>query len=162
MKTATVISPTDADSKDRVQRLRTLAWLLDNSIPLPGGYRIGVDALIGLVPGVGDAIGAVLSAYIVNEARAMGAPRSVLMRMMGNVMIETVIGSIPLAGDLFDAAFKANSRNLALLAQYQLDPVKSRRGSRWFVAGFTSLLILCVALMIAIPVLVVIGIANLF
>jgi hypothetical protein len=162
MKTATAISPTETDSKDRVQRLRTLAWLLDNSIPLPGGYRIGVDALIGLVPGVGDAIGAVLSAYIVNEARAMGAPRSVLMRMMGNVMIETVIGSIPLAGDLFDAAFKANSRNLALLAQYQSDPVKSRRGSRWFVAGFTSLLILCMALMIAIPVLVVIGIANLF
>ena len=162
MKTATVITPTDTDSKDRVQRLRALAWLLDNSIPLPGGYRIGVDALIGLVPGIGDAVGALLSAYIVNEARAMGAPRSVLMRMMGNVMIETVIGSIPLAGDLFDAAFKANTRNLALLARYQLDPVGSRRHSRWFVAGITLLLILCVALMIAIPVLAVIGIASLF
>lgn len=161
MKTATYIPAADSNSAERVQRLRTLAWLLDNSIPLPGGYRIGVDALIGLVPGIGDAIGALLSAYIVNEARALGAPRSVLLRMMGNVMIETVIGSIPFAGDLFDAAFKANSRNLALLGRYQLDPIGSRRSSRWFVIGFSSLLALCVALMVAIPVLVVLGIVQL-
>lgn len=145
-----------------MQRLRTLAWLLDNSIPLPGGYRIGIDALIGLVPGVGDAIGAMISAYLINEARAMGAPRSVLLRMIGNVMIETVIGAIPFAGDLFDAAFKANTRNLALLARYHLDPVGSRRGSRWFVLGFSLLLALCVALMIAIPVLIVVAVVQLF
>jgi hypothetical protein len=162
MKSTTYISGAGSNSADRLQRLRTLAWLLDNSIPLPGGYRIGIDALIGLVPGVGDAVGAALSAYIVNEARALGAPRSVLLRMIGNVMIETVIGSIPFAGDLFDAAFKANSRNLALLARYQLDPIGSRRGSRWFVIGFSLLLALCVVLMIAIPVLVVVAIVQLF
>ena len=161
--TGTVISPNgSADSTERARRLRTIAWLMDNSIPLPGGFRIGVDALIGLVPGVGDAIGALISAYIINEARSMGAPRSVLLRMMSNVMIETLIGAIPFAGDLFDAAFKANSRNLALLAQYQLDPVGSRRGSRLFVVGFFLLLALLVALMIAIPVLIVLGIAQLF
>lgn len=160
--TGTLISARSADGAERLKRLRALAWLMDNSIPLPGGYRIGVDAIVGLVPGIGDAIGALISAYIVNEARSMGAPRSVLLRMMSNVMIETVIGAIPFAGDLFDAAFKANSRNLALLARYQLDPVGSRRGSRLFVAGFFLLLALLVALLIAIPVLAVLAIARLF
>lgn len=158
----TLITRQDADNTERAQRLRALAWLMDNSIPLPGGFRIGIDAIIGLVPGIGDAIGALISAYIINEARGMGAPRSVLLRMMGNVMIETVIGAIPLAGDVFDAAFKANSRNLALLAKYQLDPVGSRRGSRLFVAGFFLLLLLLVVVLIAIPVLVILGIAQLF
>lgn len=163
MKAATLISaPGAAETIERIRRLRSLAWLLDNSIPLPGGYRIGVDALIGLIPGVGDAIGALLSAYIVNEARNLGAPRSVLVRMISNVMLETVVGAIPFAGDLFDAAFKANSRNLALLARYQLDPVGSRRSSRLFVAGFSLALAAVVVLMVAIPVLIVIAIARLF
>ena len=160
--TGTLITAKDADNAERIKRLRALAWLLDNSIPLPGGFRVGVDAIIGLVPGIGDAIGALISAYIVNEARSMGAPRSVLLRMMSNVMIETVVGAVPFAGDLFDAAFKANSRNLALLAQYQLDPVSSRRGSRLFVGGFFLLLSLLVVALIAIPVLVVLGITQLF
>jgi hypothetical protein len=160
--TGTLITAKDIDTAERIKRLRSLAWLMDNSIPLPGGLRIGIDAIIGLVPGIGDAIGALISAYIVNEARDMGAPRSVLLRMMGNVMIETVIGAIPFAGDLFDAAFKANSRNLALLAQYQLDPARSRRGSRLFVAAFFLLLLLMVVVLIAIPVLVILGIAKLF
>jgi hypothetical protein len=162
MKTATIVSGASPDSQERMQRLRAIAWLLDNSIPLPGGFRIGVDALIGLIPGLGDAAGALISAYIVNEARSLGAPRSVLLRMMGNVMIETVIGSIPVAGDLFDAAFKANSRNLALLARYQLDPIGSRRSSRLFVVGFFLMLAICVALMIAIPVLVVLALVRMF
>ncbi len=162
MKTATIVSGASSTTAQRTERLRALAWLLDNSIPLPGGYRIGVDALIGLVPGLGDAAGALISAYIINEARALGAPRSVLLRMMGNVLIETVLGSIPFAGDLFDAAFKANSRNLALLTRYQLDPLGSRRNSRLFVAGFSLLLALCVALMIAIPVLVIVALVRMF
>lgn len=164
MKTmsGTFISGQSGDSAERAQRLRALAWLMDNSIPLPGGFRIGLDAIIGLVPGVGDAIGALVSAFIINEARGMGAPRSVLLRMMSNVMIETIIGAVPFAGDLFDAAYKANTRNLALLAQYQLDPISSRRGSRWFVAGFFLLLTMMVVLLIAIPVLVIYGIVQLF
>lgn len=163
MKTATVISAADsAETSERLRRLRTLAWFLDNSIPLPGGYRIGVDALIGLVPGVGDALGALLSAFIINEARSLGAPGSVLARMIGNVLIETVIGAIPFAGDVFDAAYKANTRNLALLARYQLDPIGSRRSSRLVVLGFALVLAAVIALMIAIPVLVIIGIVQLF
>lgn len=160
--TGTLITAKDVDSAERGKRLRALAWLMDNSIPLPGGLRIGLDAIIGLVPGIGDAIAAVISAYIINEAREMGASRSVLLRMMSNVMIDTVIGAVPFAGDLFDAAFKSNSRNLALLARYQLDPAGSRRGSRLFVAGFSLLLLLMVVVLIAIPVLVILGIAQLF
>jgi len=92
----------------------------------------------------------------------MGAPRSVLFRMMSNVMFDTIVGAVPFAGDLFDAAYKSNMRNLALLARYQLDPAGSRRSSRWFVAGFFLLLSLMVLLLIAIPVLVVYGIVQLF
>jgi hypothetical protein len=151
----------NAPFNERLQRLRSIAWLLDNSIPLPGGMRVGLDAIIGLVPGIGDAIGAVISAYIINEARSMGAPKSVLLRMTGNVMIETIVGAIPFAGDLFDAAYKANMRNLALLERYELDPRGSRRSSRLFVFGFSLLLALLVIAMVAIPVLIVIGIVNL-
>jgi hypothetical protein len=143
--------------------LRRWAVLLDSAFRVPGTrIRFGLDAIIGLIPGIGDAIGALLSAFIINEARGLGAPRSVLVRMIANVMIETVVGAIPFAGDLFDAAFKANTRNLALLARYQLDPIGSRRSSRFFVAGFSLALAAIVAAMIAIPVLVVIGIVKLF
>ena len=147
---------------ERLRRLRSLAWLLDNSIALPGGFRVGLDAVIGLIPGVGDAIGGLISAYLINEARMMGAPRSVLLRMTGNVLLETIIGVVPFAGDLFDAAYKANTKNLALLERYEIDPTGSRRSSRLFVFGFSLLLILLVLVIVAIPVLVVIAIVQLF
>ena len=163
MKTATLISAADAPrTVERIRRLRSFAWLLDNSIPLPGGYRIGLDPIIGLLPGLGDAIGALLSAFIINEARSLGAPRSILMRMIGNVAIETVLGAIPFAGDVFDAVFKANTRNLSLLARYQLDPIGSRRSSRLFVFGFSLLLVAVVAFVIAVPVLVIVALVKLF
>jgi hypothetical protein len=163
MKTITASPAPDlTDGRTRMQRLRSMAWLLDNSIPLPGGFRIGLDAIIGLVPGVGDAIGALISVYILNEARMLGAPRSVLLRMSGNVLIETLIGSIPFAGDLFDAGFKANMRNIALLERYHLDPAGSARNSRVFVVLFTLFLLVVAAAMIALPILVVVAIVRAF
>jgi disulfide bond formation protein DsbB len=162
MKTVPDFTVRADDSVSRLQRLRSLAWLLDNSIPLPGGFRIGLDAVIGLIPGIGDAIGALFSAFILNEARLLGAPRSVLLRMSGNVLLETVIGAIPFAGDLFDAGFKANMRNLALLERYQLDPTGSARSSRWFVIGFALFLVLLVAAIVAIPILIVVAIVRAF
>ena len=163
MKAATAVQMNDAsDARARVQRLRSMAWLLDNSIPLPGGFRIGLDAIIGLVPGFGDAVGALISVFIINEARSLGAPRSVLMRMSGNVLIETLIGSIPFVGDLFDMGFKANMRNLALLERYHLDPIGSRRGSRAFVAAFSLFLLLMAVAVVAIPVLIVMAIFRMF
>ncbi|WP_445399564.1 DUF4112 domain-containing protein [Zobellella sp. An-6] len=96
-------------------RLKRLAWLLDSSIRLPGGFRIGLDGLIGLVPGVGDLVAAGLSAYIIAEAARMKLPAGVLARMGLNVLLELLIGAIPLFGDLFDFAFKANQRNVRLM-----------------------------------------------
>lgn len=89
-------------------RLKRVAWLLDSAIPLAGGYRIGLDGLIGLVPGLGDVVAALLSSYIVVEAARLRVPASVLLRMGLNVALELIIGAVPVAGDLFDIAFKAN------------------------------------------------------
>ena len=97
-------------------RLRRFAWLLDELIRIPGTQqRVGLDALIGLVPGVGDTIGALLSTYIILEAARRGASVWTVARMLANVGIETVIGAVPFLGDLFDVVFKANRRNIALL-----------------------------------------------
>ena len=88
---------------------------MDSAFRLPGGFRFGLDGLIGLIPGVGDAIGVVVSLYIVARARKLGVSRGTLVRMLANVGVEGLIGSIPILGDAFDFAFKANRRNLALL-----------------------------------------------
>ena len=103
----------------RLARLRRIAWLLDAQFVLPGTrFRFGIDPLIGLMPGVGDTLLGLVSLYIVNEARSMGVPGPVLARMLGNIAIEVIGGSVPLLGDLFDAAFKANLRNLALIEDW--------------------------------------------
>lgn len=102
----------------REKRMRRLAWLLDESIRLPGGFRIGVDGILGLIPGIGDMAGAIIGSYLIYQARQLGAPRTLLFRMLANTVLEAVIGSLPLAGDLFDFYFKANSRNLKLLQAY--------------------------------------------
>ena len=124
------------------RRLAQLAWLLDNSIQIPGTpYRIGLDAIIGLVPGLGDIIGVLLSSYIVREAARLGVPPSVLTRMAFNVAIEGVVGLVPFAGDVFDAAWKANQRNLALLDAHFDNPRRSVKSSRLFVAGLAAALV---------------------
>ncbi|MBU6165274.1 MAG: DUF4112 domain-containing protein [Alphaproteobacteria bacterium] len=97
-------------------RIDRLEHLLEGVVRLPGlSRRIGLDALIGLVPGAGDAATALLGLYIVWEARNLGASRALLLRMLANIAVDAAIGSVPLAGDLFDLLFRSNSRNLALL-----------------------------------------------
>jgi len=101
---------------EEFRRLERLARLMDSAFELPGvGWRIGLDPIIGLIPGVGDLAGAAVSAWIVRRAGQIGARRRVQVRMLGNVLVETVVGTIPLLGDAFDAAFRANERNLRLL-----------------------------------------------
>ena len=89
--------------------------LLDSAIRLPGGYRIGWDGIIGLVPGIGDVVGMGLSGWLVWRAAQLGVSRATLARMIGNVALEGVIGAVPVVGDAFDFVFKANNRNVALL-----------------------------------------------
>ena len=127
-------------------RLRRLAWLLDSSIPVPGtNFRFGLDPVLGLFPVLGDALGALISSYIVIHAARLGAPKLVLLRMALNIGIETVIGAIPLAGTLFDAAWKANQRNVRLLDAWLERPRRIEHATRWFVA----LLVLALAALIA-------------
>ena len=103
----------------RFKRVRLLSRLLDEQFRLPGTtYRVGLDGLLGLIPGVGDAVGALLSAYILYEAIRLGAPNTVLLRMMANIGIDAVGGVIPIVGDIFDMAWKANKKNAALLHAY--------------------------------------------
>ena len=124
------------------KRLNQLAWLLDSVFVIPGlNFRFGVDAIIGLVPGLGDLAGVVLSSYIVREASRLGLPKSVLIRMSINIAIEGLIGIIPFAGDIFDAAWKANQRNVQLLNEYLDHPTQAARASRTFVFLLGAILI---------------------
>jgi hypothetical protein len=132
-----------------------LTRLLDSAIPIPGTrYRFGLDALIGIVPGIGDAVGALFSAFIVFQAARMGVSSPTLVRMMGNVALDTIVGEIPLLGDVFDAGWKANTRNLALLEGHLEQPAATRRSSRralWLIGGALVLLLIGV---IAVAILV--------
>ena len=105
-----------ADRARRLARIRRLAWLLDAAIRLPGTrFRFGLNSVIGLAPAAGDAAMTAVSLYIVYEAYQIGLPPAQLAKMLGNVAIEAVAGSVPVLGDLFDATFKANLRNIALI-----------------------------------------------
>jgi Domain of unknown function (DUF4112) len=114
MNLAASLPRTDAASaRVRIERLETL---LESAIRIPGlGKRIGLDAIIGLVPGVGDTAMAAMGLYLVWEARNLGASRFTLARMLGNVGVDALIGSVPIAGDVFDFFFRSNSRNLKLI-----------------------------------------------
>jgi hypothetical protein len=129
-------------SNETRNRLERLAWLLDSSIPIPGTrLSIGLEALIGLVPFLGDLIGVLLSSYILGEAARLGASRSVLARMAFNIALEGLVGLIPFAGDVFDAAWKANQRNVRLLNEYMDRPQRAVRSSRLFVFAMIAALV---------------------
>lgn len=119
----------DTETSNKVKKLDKLAWVLDSSIRVPGtSWTIGLDGLIGLVPGVGDLTAGALSSYILLHAVRLGVAPVVVMRMLLNVLLETVVGVIPVFGDLFDFAFKANQRNVRLMKAYlaRPEPVKRR------------------------------------
>ncbi len=107
------------DVHARLQRLRRLAWLIDGAFGLPGTkFRFGLNSVIGLLPVGGDAVLGAISLYIVYEAAKLGVPRAQVARMLANVALETVGGAVPLVGDLFDMALKANLRNLAIIERH--------------------------------------------
>ena len=112
------------NSAARLARLRKFAWLLDGQFGVPGTrFRFGVNSLFGLAPVAGDVALGLVSLYLVWEARQLGAPNALVARMLGNVAIEVAGGSVPILGDLFDMAFKANLRNLDLLERWMQHPV---------------------------------------
>ena len=118
-----------------------LAWLLDNSIPIPGtGRRIGLDALIGLVPGLGDILSGGLGILIVGRGVQRGLPPIVLARMFANVALDFVVGAIPVIGDAFDFWYKANARNIRLLRRYSETPSASTAAEWAFFAAVLAVI----------------------
>lgn len=117
-------------------RFRLLAYALDARWQVPGtGIRFGWDAVMGLVPGLGDALASLIGGYGLYVGWRLGAPVVVLARMLLNLGIETVVGTVPVAGDLFDIGFRADLRNVALLDQWLEKPHETRQRSRWLFLG---------------------------
>src|SRR5687768_4102081 len=93
---------------ERLKKIRGFANLLDRCFRLPGGFQIGIDPIIGLLPGVGDFLATLLSAWLVYQGALLGVPKRVIVKMCFNVLLEAVVGTIPIIGDIFDAIWKAN------------------------------------------------------
>lgn len=112
---------------DKLRRIRKIAKLLDTAIGIPGTkFRIGLDPILGLIPGGGDLVGAAISAYMIYLATSFGLEKSKVNQMIKNIALETTVGFVPIVGDLFDVYFKANIRNLDILEQHlaQTDELK--------------------------------------
>src|SRR5687767_6568104 len=129
------------------ERLSDLARLLDEAIRIPGtNIRIGLDALLGLLPGGGDVAGGLFSGLIILQAARSGAPTSVLGRMLANVAIDVVVGAVPILGDVFDVAWRANTRNVRLLESWRERPASTKRASALAVGGILLALFLLIGL----------------
>jgi hypothetical protein len=131
----------------RLQHLTVLAFVLDRAFRVPGtNFRFGLDSVIGLIPGLGDIIGSMIGGYSIWIARQVGAPTSIQVRMAVNLAIDGLVGLVPFAGDLFDFAFKAHSRNHALLMQWLEQPRSTQRSSVLVLVGVVTLLLgICAA-----------------
>jgi hypothetical protein len=140
---------------DRLERLRRYARLLDEGIRIPGTtFRFGLDPILGLVPGFGDAVGAVLSIAIIGEAARRGVPRATLLRMAFNVAMDAGLGAVPVFGDVFDALWKANRSNLELLDR-GLGRTPAGAAGPGVMVLLAGLLILCLGLAAAVAWLVI-------
>jgi hypothetical protein len=154
--------------RSEAQRARSLAeveglaWLLDNSIPVPGtgGRRFGIDAIIGLVPGIGDVVSGALGLLVVWRGSRMGLPRIVVARMLLNTLVDIAIGAIPVAGDAFDLWFKASTRNLGLMRRH-LERPDTRTREDWtavlLMVGLAVVVIVAVVWLIVAAIAAVVG-----
>jgi len=109
---------TASSRRAALERLEWLANIMDTAIVLPGNIRVGADAVIGLLPGIGDAVTTGISLWIVKEAHGLGVPKHVLTRMIGNVAVDALTGVVPVLGDAFDVIWRANRRNVRLLREH--------------------------------------------
>jgi hypothetical protein len=120
---------TPGGTEEAVARVEALARLMDGAFVLPGtNIRLGLDAVIGLVPVAGDVISGLISSYLIWEARQLGAPRWLIARMMANTLLDSTVGAIPVLGDAFDVMFRANMKNMALLRRHMEKRGFSRSG----------------------------------
>ena len=110
----------------RLERMRALSRLLDTAFTLPRGFKIGIDPLIGLIPGIGDFIASTLSIWLLYDAARLGIRKRVLSLMVFNVMMEALVGAVPVIGNLIDAVWKANTRNMRLVEKHYHPSLKER------------------------------------
>ncbi len=136
----------DPRSEDAAQRALTrytlITHVLDQAARVPGtSFRFGLDPIIGLIPGFGDAVTALVGLYGLVVARQLGAPVSIQLRMLWNLGLDTIVGAIPLFGDLFDFAFKANTRNRVLLERWLISPHTTHRTSALLMLLWLALVV---------------------
>lgn len=142
----------------RLEAMRRWATLLDSAFGVPGTrIRFGIDALVGLVPGLGDAFTGLFSVGLLVQAARMGVPRIVLARMAVNVLIDLAVGTVPILGDLFDVGWKANLRNVALLERFVLEGARRPSAGDYLFIGALALVLLVAAL---VPVLLLALLLN--
>ncbi len=138
-RSPTQTSATNTLNKSQIaslRRLRQISHLLDNAIPIPGTpYRIGLDPILGLIPGGGDLIGGIFSGYVVFKAAQLGVPQETLIKMAANIVFDTVAGTVPVAGDLLDVAWKANVKNIELLDAHLGSPEPAKKADWLFVTA---------------------------
>jgi hypothetical protein len=142
-----ILTPEDLRAEAMAKMLDRLAWLMDQAIPIPGtNLRVGLDAVIGLLPGGGDFLtGLIQTGIVLTAVHHYRVPRAVAARMAANVLLDTTLGAIPFVGDAFDAVFKANTRNLKLLGEVR---ELQKRGapvpaapSVWYLVGIGAILV---------------------
>ncbi len=139
-----------------IERARLLARLLDRLLRIPGtNIGIGLDPILGVIPGLGDALTMGLAGYLIVQAARAGASRDLLLRMLWNVTVDTLVGSVPVVGDLFDVTWAANLKNVELLERQLRDPGEARAAGRRFVALLVAALVLLALAAGAIVVLIV-------
>jgi len=147
----------DARGRRELERLRALARLFDQAFRIPGtNWRFGIDALFGLVPGLGDIVGAVVAVYALHVARTLRAPGAVQLHMLSNIAVDALVGTVPVIGDLFDFVYKAQTRNMALLDTWVESPDHTARRSR------RSLVLLPLAVLAVFATLTILGIWALY
>jgi hypothetical protein len=136
-----------------LEHLRTITLLFDQAFQVPGTrWRFGLDALIGLVPGLGDVAGAMVAIYAMRVARKLNAPSVVQMHLLSNIALDALVGIVPILGDIFDFAFKAQTRNLALLDAWVASPDRQARRSR------RGLLLIPIAILVVFATITALGI----
>jgi len=147
----------DERGRRALEQLRIITRLFDQAFQLPGTrWRFGLDALIGLVPGLGDIVGAMVAIHALNVARKLNAPNVVRLHMLSNIALDALVGIVPIVGDIFDFAFKAQSRNLALLDAWVASPDHTARRSR------RGLLLIPIAILVVFATVTALGVWMLY
>lgn len=140
----------------RLKRLQQISKLLDNAITIPGTpVGIGLDPILGLIPVGGDVLGLMFSLYIIIESAKLGISKATLGRMIVNIIIDALVGAIPMLGDLFDFAWRANNYNLILLEDYLKSPGEKKKADQGFIITLFAGLVLLGIVLIALPVILI-------